>query len=157
MSGGGEPVGDWGVERPTLPMAVAAQTGVVLSKAAQFVQELWDCALAPLGMKTRHHSVLAVLAHGGALSQQAVGRMLHLDAATVVRVVDDLERLGLVERRRNAASRRQYDLTLTEAGWQMVVNARAAIAAAEAAAFAPLSEQQRADLHALLSLLFAPA
>lgn len=155
MSGGGGLDGTWEVERPALPTAVAAQTGVVLYKAAQFVQELWDRALAPFGMKTRHHSVLAVLAHGDSLSQRAVGRMLHLDAATVVRIVDDLERLGLVERRRNALSRRQYDLTLTEAGWRTAAEARAAIAEAEAVAFSPLSDRQRADLHALLSLLFA--
>jgi hypothetical protein len=54
------------------------------------------------------------------------------------------------------ASRRQYDLTVTEAGWLRIADARIAIAEAEDAAFAPLSDQQRADLHALLSLLFAP-
>lgn len=145
------------LERPTpLPEPVARHTGFVLYKVAQFLQEALDRALEPWGLKTRHYTVLAVLANRGPLSQQAIGRKARIDRATMVKVVDDLERLGLVERRRNAADRRLYDLTLTDAGGETVAATEAAVLRAEADALSPLSEEQRARLHELLSSLFAP-
>jgi len=144
-SGGGRPA--------ALPPGVAHHTGIVLYKVAQFAQDLLDRALAPRGLKTRHFSVLAVLAHAGPLSQQALGAKLRIDRATMVKVVDDLERLGLVERRRNVSDRRLYDLTVTTNGRDAVVAIEVDIAATEAELFAPLTNDQRSRLHDLLGRL----
>jgi len=104
-------------------------------------------------MKTRHYSVLSVLSYKGPMSQQAVGLELRIDRTTMVAVMDDLERLGHLERRRNAGDRRMYDLTVTDAGREAVAQAEREVLEVEARLFAPLGEAERSSLHALLSRL----
>lgn len=145
------------IKRPVqLPPAVGRSTGVVLYKVAQFVQEHLDAALAPWGMRTRHFSVLGALSYVSSSSQQALAEKLRIDPATIVGVVDELERRGLVERRRNVRDRRHYDLTLTGAGRAMLEDIQAALGAMEDAVFAPLAPAEREQLHTLLTRLLAP-
>ncbi len=146
-------------KRPVpLPDAIAHHTGIVLYKVAQYVQERLDQTLLSRGFKTRHYSVLGVLAHAGPMSQQAIAGILRIDRAIMVAIVDDLERLGLVERRRNAHDRRLNDLTLTEAGHATLREADALLEAMERETFSPLSEPEQRELHDLLSrLLVWPA
>jgi DNA-binding MarR family transcriptional regulator len=122
-------------------------------KIANFLREELDTALEPLGMKVNHYNVLSVLTYKGAMSQQGVGTKLRIDRATMVAVVDDLERLGLVERRRNATDRRVYDLTVTDAGRKAVKGAERVLKSLEARVFEPLGSDGRAQLHALLEQL----
>lgn len=125
-------------------------------KLSQFMQSELDRALEPSGIDTRRYSVLGVLAHMGPLSQQAVGVKLRIDRATMVGLLDDLERLGFLERRRNADDRRLYDLTITDAGRAAVLKAENAVRSFEARMFAPLAASARKQLHSLLSSLTAP-
>ncbi|MGI8687205.1 MAG: MarR family winged helix-turn-helix transcriptional regulator [Thermomicrobiales bacterium] len=141
-------------KRPVpLPDAIAHHTGIVLYRVAQYVQERLDQALRSHGFKTRHYSVLGVLAHAGPMSQQAIAGILRIDRAVMVAIVDDLERLGLVERRRNARDRRLNDLTLTEAGHATLREADALLEAMERDLFSPLREKEQRQLHDLLSRL----
>jgi DNA-binding MarR family transcriptional regulator len=71
----------------------------------------------------------------------------------MVGIVDDLERLGLVMRRRLPSDRRAYALELTPAGGTMLARGREMIAAAEARALAALSASERRQLHDLLERL----
>ncbi len=145
---------DTGLERPpALPQALEHHTSILIYKLAGFVQDGLDHALESAGMKTRHYSVLSVLRYMGPMSQQAVGQKLRIDRATMVSVVDDLERLGLCERRRNAEDRRLYDLTVTEIGQNAVLEAEKAVHEVENRLFAPLNGEERLTLHELLSQL----
>lgn len=150
---------DEGGEAPrpaALPASLAHRTGLLLYKVAQFAQDALDRSLQPLGLKTRHYSVLAVLAQQAPLSQHAVGRKLRIDPATMVAVVDDLERLGLVRRARDPGDRRVYELSLTDAGRPYLRDLDALVDRVEADLLAPLDDRQRAELHALLTGLLAP-
>lgn len=139
------------------PAAVAASTGFVLSKVTQRALELVHEAFAPLGIRSRHYGVLAALAEAGPQTQQALGAWLRIDRTTMVALVDDLERLGLVERRRAPADRRAYALCLTTTGERVLADARERVAAADVALLAPLSADERARLRLLLDkLLDAP-
>ena len=142
------------IKRPLqLPPAVGRSTSIVLYKVAQFVSESLDATLAPWGMKTRHFMVLGALSHMPSLSQQALAEKLRIDPATIVGVVDELERRGAVERKRNARDRRLYDVTLTDAGRGLLGELLASLDATDAAVFAPLDATERAQLHALLTRL----
>ncbi|SRR6266487_1068706 len=72
--------------------------------------------LAPLGIEPRQFGVLSRLAANEGKSQQAIGELIGLNPTRMVFLVDELERLGLVERRRNPADRRSNALHLTDAG-----------------------------------------
>ena len=92
--------------------------------------------------------VLVALAREGPLPQGVAARRLGLDATTLVSIVDDLEYWGLVERRRNRTDRRAYRLTLTAAGTRKLAEVAPFVEAEEW--LAPLDEQERAQLQALL-------
>ena len=71
----------------------------------------------------------------------------------MVFLTDELEKLGLVERRRNPADRRSHALYLTEAGRAMLARVREVTRAHEAAVTASLSDAERDQLTALLRRL----
>jgi DNA-binding MarR family transcriptional regulator len=71
----------------------------------------------------------------------------------MVFLVDELEELGLVERRRNPADRRSHALYLTGQGLATVDQVRAVAAGHEAEMGAGLTEAQRAQLVSLLRVL----
>ena len=109
--------------------------------------------LAPLGLEQRQAGMLIRLAANQGRSQQAIGEMIGVTATRMVFLVDELEKLGLVERRRNPADRRSHALYLTGQGLSMVDRVRAVSAEHEAEFSAGLTEAQRAQLVGLLRVM----
>jgi DNA-binding MarR family transcriptional regulator len=72
--------------------------------------------LGPLGLTPAHAGLLRAVAAESGRSQQAVAEQLGLLPSRLVALVDEAEREGLIERRRNSADRRNYALHLTSAG-----------------------------------------
>jgi len=60
--------------------------------------------------------VVAVLGQHGGLTATEVGRRTHMHKTMVSRAVGELERQGLVARRRNRADKREAFLSLTDTG-----------------------------------------
>ena len=109
--------------------------------------------LAPLGLEQRQAGMLVRLAENDGKSQQAIAELLGVNATRMVFLTDELEQLGLVERRRNPADRRSHALHLTEAGTAMLARIRQVTAAHEADITASLGEAEREELAALLRRL----
>lgn len=106
--------------------------------------------LAPLGIENRQAGMLSRLAANQGRSQQAVAELIGVNATRMVFLVDELEELGLVERRRNPADRRSHALYLTNAGTAMLDRVRAVTAEHEAWIGAGLSDAERTQLLGLL-------
>jgi len=64
-----------------------------------------NARLEPLGLEPRHYGVLRAIAAREGATQQAVGSRLDLAPPRMVALIDDLEKRGLVERRRNPSDR----------------------------------------------------
>jgi DNA-binding MarR family transcriptional regulator len=79
--------------------------------AAKFAERL-----EPIGLKPWHAGILRVIERDDGLSQQALGEKLGMFPSRLVGVLDELEELGLVERRDSLTDRRSYALYLTEPG-----------------------------------------
>jgi DNA-binding MarR family transcriptional regulator len=109
--------------------------------------------LAPLGLEQRHAGMLTRLAQNAGKSQQAIAELVGVNATRMVFLVDELEGLGLVERRRNPGDRRSHALYLTEAGAAMLERVRAATTEHEARIGAGLSDAERTQLLGLLRQL----
>src|SRR5215470_9841969 len=109
--------------------------------------------LEPLGLEQRHAGMLVRLAQNDGRSQQAIAELLGVNPTRMVFLTDELEKLGLVERRRNLADRRSHALYLTEAGTAMLAQVGEVTAAHEAAITASLSGAERDQLTALLQRL----
>ena len=99
--------------------------------------------LEPLGLEQRHAGMLVRLAQNDGRSQQAIAELLGVNPTRMVFLTDELEKLGLVERRRNPADRRSHALYLTEAGTAMLARVREVTRAHEAAITAGLSAAER--------------
>jgi DNA-binding MarR family transcriptional regulator len=79
-----------------------------------------------------------------------------VDRTTMVGLVDELEKKGLVERRPDPLDRRKNVVALTEAGRTTVQDATRAVAEAERRFLGPLSDDEGAALReALRATAFA--
>ena len=67
-------------------------------------------------LTTTQFAVLEVLLHLGPLSQKTIGDKLLISSGNVVKVIDNLERDGLVLREPNNKDRRAYQIVLTKKG-----------------------------------------
>src|SRR3954452_2637309 len=114
--------------RDLMPDALAERLGPLLGRAHEAHRVLSVAALAPLGLSPKAFGALTVLDAEGPLSQRRLGERQGIDRTTAVSVVDDLERQGAVERRRDPDDRRAYSLHLTARGRRLLTRARAAVA-----------------------------
>lgn len=98
--------------------------GYLIARAHRLMFHRATAALQPLGLSPRDFGVLAALAAAQPCSQQRLAAIMGVSAPAVLAFVDDLEAARLVSRRRNAADRRAYDLTLTDQGATVLDEAR---------------------------------
>ncbi|MEV8036755.1 MarR family winged helix-turn-helix transcriptional regulator [Streptomyces sp. NPDC086182] len=140
---------------PRKDFLIAERPGYLLHKAGLVLVEDVEKALGAVGMRIRDFFVLAALAGGPELSQQDLSRLLNLDPTTVVTVIDEMERNGHVERRRNPADRRRYNLILTESGREALATADRVATEVESTFFGGLTEDEREALRKMLGVLMA--
>ncbi len=108
-------------------------------------------ALAPFGIEPRHYGALTTLAALGPVSQAELGRNLGVSGASVVQIVDDLERRGLVERRRLETDRRTQVLHLLTGTSALLDRARKVASETLDVRVGPLSLQESNRLTTLLA------
>jgi DNA-binding MarR family transcriptional regulator len=140
---------------PELPAALADRLGVLLGRAHMAHRVIAEQALAPLGLGVKECGALAVLCDEGPLSQQRLGERQGIDRTTMVAVVDNLERRGLVERRRSPDDRRAYALFATAEGRRILEQVNAASEQAEDEFLAAIPAADRRRLKQLLRSLIS--
>ncbi|KAA0929822.1 MULTISPECIES: MarR family winged helix-turn-helix transcriptional regulator [Streptomyces] len=140
---------------PRKDFLIAERPGYLLHKAGLVLVEDVEKALGAVGMRIRYFFVLAALAGGPELSQQDLSRLLNLDPTTVVTVIDEMERNQHVERRRNPADRRRYNLILTESGREALATADRVATEVEENFFGALAGDEREALRKMLGVLMA--
>lgn len=144
-----------GGQSPREDFPIAGRPGYLLHKAGLMLVEDAEKALADVGMRIRYFFVLAALAGGPELSQQDLSRLLNLDPTTVVTVIDEMERNKHVERRRNPADRRRYNLILTDSGREALGTADRVASEVEEQFFGALEESERETLRGMLGRLLS--
>jgi MarR family transcriptional regulator, lower aerobic nicotinate degradation pathway regulator len=108
-----------------------------------------DAALGGMGLSVRNYAVLVCLDEYGELSQQQVGDRTAIDRSDLVKLIDQLEALGQVERRRDLADRRRHVLSLTAGGARALREADQILERLTSEIFANLSAAERQTLHRL--------
>ena len=106
-----------------------------------------------LGLSGKGFGALILVVQEGPLSQQRLGERQGIDRTTMVAVVDELERGGFVERRRDPRDRRAYSLQATPKGRRVLQRAAEATEQAEDEFLAPLPVADRRRLRELLRTL----
>ncbi|MGW5479854.1 MarR family winged helix-turn-helix transcriptional regulator [Streptomyces sp. NPDC004008] len=112
--------------------------GLLLRRAHWHAAAVMGEALRPLGVELRHFAVLIVLVNHGPTVQRDLVAATGSDKAGIMRVVDDLERMGLAVRKAVPGDRRVRAVEITPQGVELF---DAAHVAAE-----PLAERLVAEL-----------
>lgn len=138
-------------DRPPEPLASAP--GFLLSWNGQRMAARFAQALDPLGLRPPHFGVLTLIdAHPGSTQQELVTRSL-IDASSMVAVIDELEGMGLADRRRHPDDRRKHAVYLTARGQGTLQRAREVAESMAQEVFAPLDEGELETLRRLLRKL----
>ena len=133
-----------------VPEALKPYTGFLLSKMGATAQKQFAARLETLGLTTRMWGALNVLDGEGAVTQHALCKAVGIDPSSMVSTIDELEKRGLVERRRHPVDRRAHALHVTDAGHETLARGRGLARQAQDELLAPLDAEQREQLHELL-------
>ena len=110
-----------------------------------------------MGVKLRQLMLLSYLRYGAPALQQQLCEALWLDANNCVLLLNELEDMGYIERRRDPADRRRHVVELTDDGRAALERAERAQESLGDELFAALSEEERATLRSLLGRALEPA
>jgi|SRR5829696_7474938 len=104
-----------------------------------------------IGIRLKQFVALDYLREQGGTTQQQLGETLHLDANNCVILLNDLEKDGFVERRRDPADRRRHLVEMTPAGRKALQRAEIKLEMLEDQVIGNLSPDERATLRELLA------
>ena len=132
--------------------ALDEQIGFILRKVSQRHTSIFASAFGN-DLTPPQWAVLAKLYESGPTSQNQLGRLVALDAATIKGVVDRLATRGFTETSPDPADARRVLVTLTDAGRKEAERGFPIAAAITEETLSPLDATQRTQLLALLKAL----
>ena len=104
-----------------------------------------------LGIKLRQLMLLSYLRHGAPALQQQLCESLWLDPNNCVLLLNEMEEMGYVERRRDPADRRRHVVDITDEGRVALERAERAQETIGDELLSALSDDERATLRSLLN------
>jgi DNA-binding MarR family transcriptional regulator len=136
--------------RVTTPASVEADFGWALNTVLRAYMNAAHAAVEGVPGGPRGYQVLNAANKGEAGSQLALAQRLGVDRTVMTYLLDDLERAGLVERRRDPADRRARRIVLTEEGGRRLCEVELRLRTAEEQVLGSLDPDERDTLRALL-------
>jgi len=143
-------------ERDALPPSMRDRVPFLLYRAAEQSHSLANDMLARMGLSARQVGILTLVTEREPMTQKALGDMLRIDRTTMVTLIDDLERKGLVVRQRHPRDRRAFLVRPTEPGRTAKIEAVAILDEQQRCFLAPLTAAERQQLGVLLKRLQRP-
>jgi DNA-binding MarR family transcriptional regulator len=110
-------------------------------------------ALADLGLTARHFGVLLLMHRDDVTTQKDLVARLITDKTAMVRIIDDLDRLGCLTRTPSTRDRRVSHLHLTALGVELFHAAQRRTQRVADALFGVLSDEEKALLENMLDRL----
>ena len=135
------------------PEPLASAVGFLLSWNGQRMAHRFAEGLQPLGLRPPHFGVLSLIAARPGCAQHEIVERSMIDPSSMVRVIDELEEMGLAERRIDPEDRRRRAVHLSAAGKRRLERARRVAAETVDEVLAPLDDDERESLRLLLRKL----
>ena len=145
-----------GSGRDVFPPSMRDRVPFLLYRAAEQSHSLANDMLARIELNARQVGILTLVTEREPMTQKALGDMLRIDRTTMVTLIDDLERKGLVVRQRHPRDRRAFLVWPTEPGRTAKTEAVAILDEQQHCFLAPLTAAERQQLGALLKRLQPP-
>ena len=125
---------------------LALRTYTKLMRAAESVTGRVGRVMAAAGLTISQFGVLEALLHKGPLCQRDIAAKILKSSGNITTVIDNLEKRGLVSRRREGEDRRYVAVHLTQEGRELIAATFPRQAAAICAEFAHLSAAEQEQL-----------
>ena len=136
-----------------MPLELISSPVFLLKRLGGAAKELSGEAYEESGIRPFHYAILAVIAEGERGTQGEIADALGYDRGQLVGFLDELEDVGLVERRRDPSDRRRHLVQMTAEGQKSLTKMRKLAARIDDEFLAPLTLEQREQLQSLLLLL----
>jgi MarR family transcriptional regulator, organic hydroperoxide resistance regulator len=132
----------------------AQEATIALLRTASVVRRTYTRLLEPHGMSLAQYNALRIVrgAGSGGIPTLAIRERMVEEGTTITRLLDKLERAGLVRRERNDADRRQVFCVATAEGRRLLDRLDPQMDAADEEAVAVLADE---DVERLIALLDA--
>jgi len=98
-------------------------TSRLLTTAARLVEHAWNERLLDIGITHAGYTTLGVLSAQGTMTGSKLAIAVHVQAQTIGKTLEKLERDGLISRIRDSADRRSQRITITAAGTEALAKA----------------------------------
>jgi DNA-binding MarR family transcriptional regulator len=135
------------------PEPLASALGFLISWNGQRMAYKFAAALEPLELRPPHFGVLRLIDASPGSTQQALVDRSMIDPSSMVGIIDELESLGLAERRSHPTDRRKRAVHLTVKGRRTLERAQKLAMQSTEEVLAPLSAGERKTLQELLRKL----
>jgi len=135
---------------PRLPEELVRSTSFLLKRLGFAAKEQALRAYEQTGLHPYHHAILILLGEGSRETQGSIADALGFDRGQLVGLLDELEERALLERERDPNDRRRHVVRLTPEGKRVLRRLRTIAREIDDDFLSPLSDQDRANLHALL-------
>ncbi|MFF9507762.1 MarR family winged helix-turn-helix transcriptional regulator [Streptomyces sp. NPDC014724] len=139
------------------PPSLLGLTTYLLSKTGKAARSRLASRLAERDLKLWHMAVLSALVDFGPHVQRELAARLGIDRSDMVKIVDDLALVGLVDRARDTTDRRRVTVTSTPAGRKALAELQGEAMAVQRDLLAPLTGKEQAQLAGLLRRVHAHA
>jgi DNA-binding MarR family transcriptional regulator len=138
-----------------IPEELGIFPGYLLARLGEASRRRFRMALEPEGLHPRHFGVMTMVASHPGMSQHDLHEKTAIDPSSMVAVIDELEAMGLAERRPHPEDRRVRTIFLTDGGLEKLERVRSVTGELQREFFQGLSAEERRTLHALLRKLAA--
>jgi DNA-binding MarR family transcriptional regulator len=139
-----------GFDKTVPPRPLADALGFLLSWSGKRMAHEFASALEPLGLRPPHFGVMQLIDSRPGCAQQELVHGSMIDPSSMVRVIDELEEMGLAERRVDPNDRRRRAVHLSARGKRQLGRAREVALATVEEVLAPLDDEERETLRLLL-------
>jgi DNA-binding MarR family transcriptional regulator len=110
--------------------------------------------LKPYGVTPEQWSIISILSSSKVTTQKELAKSINKNQTTVVRMIQSMEKKGLVKKTYNQQDRRSHDLILTPKGSDLKKDLLPEVKDAHNFVTSSLSEQETEQLKVLLNKLY---
>lgn len=134
---------------PLLPK-LSETIAFVFASLGSHTADRFSTELAPLGIRPRHFGMLRMLRDNNGQTQQQLSESIGVHRNVMVGLVDELEKRGLVERRKHPTDRRAHAVYLMPAGHEVLTRGAEIVKSLDAELLDMLAPAERTTLLTLL-------
>jgi DNA-binding MarR family transcriptional regulator len=129
------------------------QVGFLIRRAHQRATSIFNRQFAAAGLSSVQFAALVKVRDQGRVSQNQLGRLVHLDPVTIMGVINRLADRDLIQRMPDASDKRRTLLSITSIGLKLLEDMQAAGHQVSADTLEPLDEAEKAEFLRLLTKL----